>query len=240
METIKFPIKFVTLKAGAKTYFSTKDQDRWVVEDVFKFKKNGFFVDLSATDGVRGNNTFVLEKIYDWTGICVEPNPNFQEKVKVNRKCQISSNCISDCEEEIEFILNRGNGGIISSDCDNNIEKRKYLIEKFRKEDKIIKLTTITFQQLLENYNAPAEMDYLSLDVEGAEDRVFRNFPFDKYKFLCMTIERPTQDLNKILLSNGYLFVKNNKVDTFYIHESIKDQVDFRLEEFKQVPPKAW
>jgi len=240
METIKFPIKFITLKAGVKTYFSTKDQDRWVIEDVFKLKRDGFFVDLSATDGIRDNNTYVLENIFGWTGICIEPNPNFQDQIKRNRKCQISSSCISDFEEKIEFILNRGNGGIISDDCDNNVEKRKKLIEKFRKEDKIIKLTAITFQQLLDNYNAPNVIDYLSLDIEGAEERVFRNFPFDKYKFLCMTIERPTPELNKTLLNNGYVFVKNYKVDTFYIHSSIKNQVNFKLEEFEQVPLKAW
>ena len=113
-------------------------------------------------------------------------------------------------------------------------------MKNLEKKIKIINLTTITFQQLLDNYNAPNVIDYLSLDIEGAEERVFRNFPFDKYKFLCMTIERPTPVLNKTLLSNGYVFVKNYKVDTFYIHSSIKNQVNFKLGEFEQVPLKAW
>jgi FkbM family methyltransferase len=240
METVKFPFKVFFLSKGMKTYFSTKDQDRWVIEDVFKGKKNGFFVDLAATDGIRDNNSYILEHDYDWNGICVEPNPLFQEQIKENRKCHISDNCISDVEEEVEFIFNRGIGGIISDDCDNNLAKRSETIDEFRSQNKVKKVKTITFEQLLDKFNAPAEMDYLSLDIEGAETRVFRGFPFDKYLFRCMTIERPTPELNEILLNNGYLFVKNFKVDTFYIHESMKDKVDFPLEKFEQVPPKAW
>ena len=56
-----------------------------------------------------------------------------------------------------------------------------------------------------EKANAPKVIDYLSLDVEGAELEVLKNFPFKKYKFLSMKIERPSKELNKILF----------KMDTF-------------------------
>ena len=39
-----------------------KIKDKWVIEDIFKFKTNGYFVDLAATNGLFENNTYVLEK----------------------------------------------------------------------------------------------------------------------------------------------------------------------------------
>ena len=42
---------------------------------------------------------------------------------------------------------------------------------------------------LITPFNLDGSIDYLSLDVEGAEFEVLKNFPFDEYKFLSITIE---------------------------------------------------
>ena len=55
-----------------------------------------------------------------------------------------------------------------------------------------------------------------------------------------MTIERPTPELNKILFDNDYIFVKNFKVDSFYVHKSIKNLDTIKKEKFIQLPPKSW
>ena len=41
-----------------------------------------------------------------------------------------------------------------------------------------------SLQEILKKAKAPKIIDYLSLDVEGAELEVLKNFPFKKYKFL--------------------------------------------------------
>ena len=46
-------------------------QDLWVI-DTMKYKKNGYFVDLGALDGLTHSNTLMLENKYSWSGICVE------------------------------------------------------------------------------------------------------------------------------------------------------------------------
>ena len=78
------------------------------------------------------------------------------------------------------------------------------------------------------------------MDVEGAETDVLKNFNFQRYKFLSITIERPTVKLNKILFENGYTFVKNFKVDSFYVHNSIENFEQIKKEKFFQLPPKSW
>ena len=53
--------KILLLKINFLNFFGSKGQDKWVVEEIFNYKKNGFFLDLAATDGLLESNTYVLE-----------------------------------------------------------------------------------------------------------------------------------------------------------------------------------
>lgn len=222
-------------------FISQKGQDDWVIRDIFNYKKNGFFVDLAASDGVNINNTFLLEKKLEWNGICIEPNPKFYERLKKNRKCHLS-NAVIDKENdtEVKFRIDNGElGGIVDHDTDNNYQIRGEQL----KRSTIINLKTKTLDFILDQFNAPQVIDYLSLDVEGSEERVLMNFPFDKYTFLTMTIERPTPLLEKILFDNDYVFVMKAKkmgFDSFYVHKSIPNFNDIPKEEYSPTPKKNW
>ena len=236
------PFKLLLVKSKYDASFSSKDQDFWVIEEIFKRKKNGYFVDLAATSGVLENNTFLLERLYGWDGICIEPNPNFFNRLLNNRCCFKENSVVtSDDNEKVEFVFNGGTGGIIGENYDNKLSKRSALISKLKKNKRVAKLSSLSLKTILDKYNAPKIIDYLSLDVEGAEYDVFKNFPFNKYKFLSMTIERPPKKLNDLLFANGYIFVKNHKVDTFYIHSDIKDSLDPSIfTPFIQLEQKKW
>ena len=87
-------------------------------------------------------------------------------------------------------------------------------------------------------FDAPKVIDYLSLDVEGAETYIMRDFPFDKYKFKCMSVERPKDELLALLENNGYKKVLDFKRgDTLWAHESVYDEgkkrTDLNAEEIK-------
>lgn len=81
-------------------------------------------------------------------------------------------------------------------------------------------------------------IDFFSFDVEGAETRILRNFPFDRWRFLALCIERPTPELNSLLFRNGYLSVRNSRYDTFYVHESLPASATIRRDPFEQIPAK--
>ncbi len=65
--------------------YSQLKQDIWVLNKL-NHKKNGFFVEAGACDGLYLSNTLLLEKEYDWSGICCEPNKQYYEKLLLNRK----------------------------------------------------------------------------------------------------------------------------------------------------------
>jgi hypothetical protein len=46
-----------------------------MVEQRLKGKRNGFFIECGANDGMFQSNTVYFERKYSWTGLLVEANP---------------------------------------------------------------------------------------------------------------------------------------------------------------------
>ncbi|OLP80510.1 hypothetical protein AK812_SmicGene39084 [Symbiodinium microadriaticum] len=63
--------------------------------------------------------------------------------------------------------------------------------------------TTTSLASVLRQFGAPSQIDFLSLDVEGAESLVMKNFPWDTYTFSVLNVERPKPDLKQWLGDNG-------------------------------------
>jgi len=216
---------------------SQKGQDKWVILKVLPFKRNGFFLDLAAADGITHSNTYALEKLFGWNGICIEPNPAFLEKLKSIRNCIADGSVISNKNEKVSFRIDNDQlGGIVADDTDNSYNIRGEQLST----SEIVTLDAVLLNDLLAHHNAPNFIDYFSLDIEGSEERIISSIDFEKYKFGCITIERPTPKVNEILFKNGYIFVKNYQCDFFYIHPSLADNNKIKCQKIEQVPPKDW
>ena len=61
------------------------EQDRWVALDVYSSMRNGYFVELGASDGLTYSNTVDLERHYGWRGLCIEGAPHKFAKLQANR-----------------------------------------------------------------------------------------------------------------------------------------------------------
>lgn len=55
-----------------------------------------------------------------------------------------------------------------------------------------------------------------------------KSFPFSKYRFNIMTVERPSTVLSQILSDNGYVMLKiiKKNIETLWIHNSILSTID--------------
>lgn len=186
---------------------SQAGQDFWVYSEVFNEMRGGYFVDIGAHDGLTFSNSYLLEKRYGWSGMCVEANPQTFKLLKLNRTVSCINVCLDSEQRKVKFMPDGVFGGIMAEDCDN----------KGISADASIEMTTRTLVDILDEDNAPIIIHYLSIDVEGAEDRVLLDFPFDRYKFMCITIERPSAMLSAKLETAGYILVKNIPgLDIFY------------------------
>jgi FkbM family methyltransferase len=206
-------------------YHSQIGQDKWV-HSVLGDKK-GFFVELGASDGVFLSNTLFFEK-QGWNGICIEPNNTFFDKLKHNRKCHVSNELIYSVKGiEVDFAMDREASAILDKNT-----------SAFTNKSIVVKKTTTTLADVLDAFNAPSLIDYLSLDVEGPEYDILSTFPFEKYNFRCITVEHnaphigPVKQLliRNFLEKKGYIFVKGNDdvnnwghgpIDDFYIYAQI-------------------
>jgi hypothetical protein len=221
-------------------YVSQKGQDRWVIEEIFPGRRGGYFLDLAACDGFADSNSLVLERELGWTGVAIEGEPSFFAGLKQNRTCATVHACVDEVERDVEFLPNSGLGGIVADDTDNCPSIRAGLIEEYRAQGQLIPVRTRTLADILDSVGAPSVIDYFSFDVEGAETRILRCFPFDRYRFLAVTIERPTPELNVIMFANGYLFVKNFQFDSFYVHRTYEGCANLKFDPFAQIPAKDW
>ena len=208
-------------------FFSQVGQDEWV-DNTLKHKRNGFFIELGAVNGLLLSNTLFFEKYRNWNGICIEPNPANAVSLLRNRNCLISDYCISDVDNEyVDFALAGVYSGVLETSGD------------LTKKTNIIKVKTKTLGTLLKMYKAPKRIDYLSLDVEGHEYTILHKFPFHKYIFNCITVEHAEEHngtemkikIRKLLEKNSYVFVQGSNdpdpgyfgiIDDYYVHSSIK------------------
>ena len=85
-------------------YTSQAGQDKIIKKNFFDGKKNGFFIEIGAYDGISGSNCYHFERFLNWDGIAIEPSNIQFEKLKKNRKCKVLNNAISDEVKEVEFI----------------------------------------------------------------------------------------------------------------------------------------
>ena len=196
----------------SRKYYSQFGQDLWVFGEVFDEMKRGYFVEIGSADGITYNNTFLLESKYNWNGLCIEANPDLFKTLAEHRRVKCLNLCVDSQNDQTKYALNWLNSGIVSNDTDNNEQN----------SNKFIYVETHTLLSIFERENVPEVIDYLSIDVEGAEERILKDFPFEKYKFNCITIERPSKVLRELLKFYGYIQIKEIPgLDVFYVHTTI-------------------
>ena len=188
------------------------------------FPQQPFFLEIGCWDGVQGSNSYHLEHERGWNGLCVDPFPkNFE-----NRDCALCTKAISLDGLPREFIkvsTDRRNNGDVSyfSGFRDSISLHKDTIEQFC-EYEVVKVETITIPQLYERYRLPHYIEFLSVDVEGAEMEVFSGINLEDYKFGMIIFEHNLDtiignSIGSLLEGQGYFHLKDTPVDSIFVAE---------------------
>lgn len=179
-------------------------QDLFVLSEL-DFKQNGFFVEFGASNGFDLSNSYLLEKDFGWNGILAEPAKRFHDELKRNRSCHIETDCVwRDSNSVLNF--NEVDNAVLSTiSAFNDSDYHR----SSRKEGTTYDVHTISLIDLLIKYNAPRTIDYLSIDTEGSEYEILRDFDFDRYQFNVITCEHNftsnREKILKLLTDRGYL-----------------------------------
>jgi FkbM family methyltransferase len=197
-------------------------QDYKLHTTVFKDHTNGFFVDVGAYDGETFNNTLFFEENYDWKGINFEPIPEIFDKLSKRRPNCINYNvAVSDVEGEAEFCCNDMLSGLQTNYDPRHINRindennQKY-------NSRVLKIQTRRLDEVLKE-NGVKRVNYLSIDVEGAEFSVIKSINFDEVFIDVICFENNYQDASipiiEYLKEKGY-FVIFRGLDIFMIHNN--------------------
>lgn len=178
-------------------------QDIFVMNEL-GYKRDGYFVEFGATNGVDLSNTYMLEKNFGWTGILAEPAVSWSIALPKNRNCHIDFGCVwSKTGETLEF-NNALDAELSTIDNFSNCDEHS----KAREGGLRYTVTTISLLDLLKKYDAPKVIDYLSIDTEGSEYDILDAFDFDAYQFRTITCEHNDtpmrQKIYDLLTSKGY------------------------------------
>jgi FkbM family methyltransferase len=184
--------------------FSQIGQDLFVLH-VLNGKRGGYFVEFGATDGVSLSNTCLLERRFGWRGICAEPSRQWHRELRANRKCEIDTRCVwSNSGDSLAFSeYEDGEYSKLSSfDATDGRALNRRLARQYEVE-------TVTLTDLLAWHDAPAEIDYLSIDTEGSELEILAAHDFNRHRFRIITVEHNgswerRRRIARLLLAQGY------------------------------------
>ena len=195
--------------------------------NVLKFynnKTDGYFVEIGASDGIKISNTYLLEKEYNWKGICIEPIQEEYEKLVNNRKCICENISVySSSNLELEFAICHENS--LLSGLYSHIDHHKNTVDNNKK---IFNSKTKTLTDILDINKSPKFIEYLSIDTEGSELEILKGIDFNKYMFGIIDnehnyIEPRRTEIKELLFNNNYDYLKENNWDDTYIHKSLNN-----------------
>ena len=200
---------------GDEEYNSQACQDCFLDRFIFSRKEGGFFLDIGGNDPVKINNTYFFEKRRGWTGLAFEPIAGQREKWKTSRTTECLPYALGERDGETEFCEYEDH--YMSGFSDEVDYKGKV---KSRWKVPVRRLAGILEERGIKH------VDFVSLDVEGAEIEVLKGIDFSHVEIDCFTIENNKghsreQRIRKFMADAGYRIKAKLWLDEVWVKGSM-------------------
>jgi FkbM family methyltransferase len=206
-------------------FFSQVGQDRFLWENFFRGRRGGVFVDIGAYDGEKFSNTLFFERSMGWSGLCVEPLPGAFAKLKQIRRAPCEQIAVADFEGDADFVEADDRIGPdekmlsgLHGQFDPRHQMRIAQTTKTPHRVKVTKLSTLLARHGLH------DIDYCSIDVEGAELAVLSDFDPARFRVALFTIENNYDDerISKLMAEKGYDLVGQLEQDYVFKRKDVQ------------------
>jgi hypothetical protein len=219
---IKFCLIYFFFSTQNKKFFkfiinNKKLSKSQIFQDLFAYffsdcKKKGTFIEIGGGNGVDLSNTYILEKKFKWRGVICEPDSRLHTNIMTKRKCFLETKPVSNSLNKNIYFYFKGLYNSYSS---------------FDSSPSAKKLKSISLNNLIRKYQLGKNIDYISIDTEGNELDIIKNFNFKKYNVKIFTIEhnfkkKIRENIYKILKKNNYqrVFRYISYMDDWYIKKN--------------------
>jgi FkbM family methyltransferase len=203
------------------TQYSTSQlgQDLWVLGNASKV---GLFLEIGAFDGFNLSNTLLLERL-GWKGFLVEPNfyPSQQERKALTLNVMIGT------PGKVEFAITKQREFSTRLDLLNSDG-----LGPVRKNFEVRTVESISVEQLLRHLNSPSHIDYVSIDTEGNELEILRQWNFKDCDVDFWTVETNNRldqfEIDSIMAKEGYCYIENHSgFDRWYTRHKNKSCLNY-------------
>ena len=192
-------------------YFSQYGQDAFIDAHIFNGKRDGTFVELGGYDGITGSNTLFFEMMRGWRGLLIEPIEAQLNYAASFRQCHCVNALVGRDNGTAEFVEITAGPLQMSGLTETYNESRRAWVEAQPSQSmQTVKRETLRLDQLLSTHHL-STIDYISLDVEGAELMILETFPFDDFLVRCWVIEAAhhREALDRLMKNRGYEWIES-------------------------------
>jgi FkbM family methyltransferase len=188
----------------------TQGFEELIIRDFFGAREGGVFLDVGCHLPRNGSTTYYLESRLNWTGLGIDAQGQFAPLWKKNRPNSIFvAKAVTDTDGETLTLYLAATTASLE----------KWAMEIFVSDPQEVQVETITLNTLLEK-QAIEKIDFLSIDIDGAEIGALEGFDIQRYKPELCAVEAVRPELVKAYFSaNGYeLIEKYSKVDKLNLY----------------------
>ncbi|QRG05157.1 FkbM family methyltransferase [Xanthobacter dioxanivorans] len=170
--------------------------------------KVGYFVEVGAYDPVYQSQTYHLE-LGGWDGLLIEPLPDLADNLRRSRRAQVRQcACVAPQQAaagHIALLERRGNSTV-------RFDPRKVT------DELVIDVPASTLDCVLEDAGIE-RLDYLSVDVEGAEPDVLRGLDLSRYRPKLILVDDLTRfgETTSLLRRGGYRLVRRTGHNAWFV-----------------------
>jgi len=202
-----------------KTY--SQDLEDVFINEYFKNKNYGFYIDIGCYHPIKYSNTALLYN-RGWKGINIDMNSTSIDLFNIARNRDINiCSAISSTNKQVTQFIDHSYSPVNTIDKKySDIISKKLSIKPFIEK----KIQTYTLSQVLKKYKVLLnQVDFLNIDVEAHDYEVLKGIDFVKIKpkIICIEIENFSSKLNFEKINNylkkyNYIFIKKIGLNGFF------------------------
>jgi FkbM family methyltransferase len=186
---------------GTETNLYSREKEELIIRDFFQDKRGGVFLDVGCWHPIKASNTYYLEERLGWSGIAIDALAEMAPRWRRNRPRSVFLNyVVTDTAGTMQKFYR-----VELTDI-SAVQKPKHGPGGLPVASTEVLVPTITLTKALDDQKV-ARIDFMSIDIEGAEIPALRGFDIRRFRPALVCIEAKPRNREAILAyfrENGY------------------------------------
>jgi FkbM family methyltransferase len=193
-----------------------------LIDLLFGFKKNGFYIDIGANDPTFNNN---MKRFYDtgWSGINIEPELNSIKKFFESRTRDINLNIgVGPVRGTLTFYQVVGDSTLSSF----NVKIAKKMAARFGLTIEEIAIDVFRLIDIFEQYVKDRQVDFMSVDAEGLDLEILQSNDWNRFRpsVIMVEIDNQYNQILEFMNQCNYMLVFNNYHNGIFIDKATSEK----------------